>query len=220
MSWNTKLVYHYCSCEAFISIFSSQTLRVTNIKKSNDYTEIINCLDLFLRSLRIACHSFNSKNPDDVEFAQLYHETDIATLIERSIMNDSLTYYAVCFSETGDSLSQWRGYADNATGVAIGFDSQYLDQATDYKNMKFMSVEYNKQDVEEDLVCYIVKKFERVKEELGDFATATDYGNAISTVVSSFVCNAAFYKNSAFSEEKEWRLVFYPFGNIHREAQE
>lgn len=214
MSWYTKPVYHYCSCETFISILSNLTLRVTNIKKSNDYTEIVNCLDLFQRSLRIACYRFNKKNPEDFEFAQLYHETDIATLVERSIMNDTLTYYAICFSEAGDSLSQWRGYADNAAGVAIGFNRRYLDEVTDHQNMKFMSVEYNKQDVQEDLVGYIIKKLERVKEDLGDLATATHYGNAISSVISSFVYNAAFYKNSAFAEEREWRLVFYPFGNI------
>lgn len=214
MDRHTKTVYHYCSNETFMSILSNLTLRVTNIKKSNDYTEIVNCLDLFQRSLRIACYRFNKTNPEDSEFAQFYHEADIATLVERSIMNDTLTYYAVCFSEAGDSLSQWRGYADNATGVAIGFDRQYLDKATDRQNMKFMEVEYNKQNVEEDLVNYVVNKFEQVKKDLGVFVTTTHYGNAISQVLTSFVYNAAFYKNAAFAEEKELRLVFYPFGNI------
>lgn len=210
----TKTVYHYCSNETFISIISNLTLRITNIKKSNDYTEIVNSLDLFQRSLRVACYRFSKANPDDFEFAQLYHETDIATLVERSIMNDTLTYYAVCFSEAGDSLSQWRGYADNATGVAIGFDRQYLDIVTDRQNMKFMAVEYDKENIQEDLVRYIINKFEQVKKDLGNDATVTHYGNAISQVITSFVYNAAFYKNSAFDEEKELRLVFYPFGNI------
>ena len=31
-----------------------------------------------------------------------------------------------CLSEDGDLLSQWRGYAGNATGVAIGFSVEYL----------------------------------------------------------------------------------------------
>lgn len=43
---------------------------------------------------------------------------------------------------------------------------------------------------------------------MGVFVTATHYGNAISQVLTSFVYNAAF------AEEKELRLVFYPFGNI------
>src|SRR6185295_17936413 len=32
-----------------------------------------------------------------------------------------------CLSENGDLLSQWRGYAGNATGVAIGFSAEYLN---------------------------------------------------------------------------------------------
>jgi len=30
--------------------------------------------------------------------------------------------YIACFSEKGDLLSQWRAYADDGEGVAIGFD--------------------------------------------------------------------------------------------------
>jgi hypothetical protein len=33
-----------------------------------------------------------------------------------------------CLSEDGDLLSQWRGYADDATGVSIGFSKDYLKQ--------------------------------------------------------------------------------------------
>jgi hypothetical protein len=32
-----------------------------------------------------------------------------------------------CLSEDGDLLSQWRGYASDATGVAIGFSTEYLN---------------------------------------------------------------------------------------------
>jgi hypothetical protein len=34
-----------------------------------------------------------------------------------------------CLSEDGDVLSQWRGYADNAQGVAIGFASETLQSS-------------------------------------------------------------------------------------------
>lgn len=36
-----------------------------------------------------------------------------------------------CLSEDGDSLSQWRGSAANATGVAIGFSSEYLTKLSE-----------------------------------------------------------------------------------------
>ena len=31
-----------------------------------------------------------------------------------------------CLSKKGDLLSQWRGYADDAFGVSIGFEKDYL----------------------------------------------------------------------------------------------
>ena len=32
-----------------------------------------------------------------------------------------------CFSESEDQLSQWRGYAQNGKGLAIGFDKEILE---------------------------------------------------------------------------------------------
>lgn len=34
--------------------------------------------------------------------------------------------YTACFSGNGDLLSQWRGYAGDGTGIAIGFKTKYL----------------------------------------------------------------------------------------------
>ena len=35
---------------------------------------------------------------------------------------------ALCLSEHGDLLSQWRGYADDATGLSIGFSREWIDR--------------------------------------------------------------------------------------------
>lgn len=213
----SKTVYHYCSSDTFVSIISNNTLRMTNIKKSNDYTEVINCLNVFQDALKQACLRFKKKFPHDSIFAAFCENISYENLIEQAVLNDSLTYYATCFSEAGDLLSQWRGYAKDATGVALGFDTRYLLEMTDYRNMKFMAVEYNAYNVLEDLIYYIIKKFEHAQHEL-KIRGPSVYENAVSAVISSFVYNAVFYKNPAFSEEQEWRLVFYPFGNIRNLA--
>ena len=38
-------------------------------------------------------------------------------------------YFVCCFSRTGDDLGQWRAYADNGRGYALGFDGSTLEQA-------------------------------------------------------------------------------------------
>lgn len=39
-----------------------------------------------------------------------------------------------CLSKHSDQLSQWRGYAADATGVAIGFSREYLELLRDEYN--------------------------------------------------------------------------------------
>lgn len=70
----------------------------------------------------------------------------VASTIARLAERDSIDQYSVrriqdalgifeeifdglgfCLSEDGDLLSQWRGFAANATGVSIGFSTEYLN---------------------------------------------------------------------------------------------
>lgn len=40
--------------------------------------------------------------------------------------------------------------------------------------------------------------------------------NIVDTTLSMILYNSILYKNPNFNEEKEWRLVYNPFGNIRR----
>lgn len=211
-----NIVYHYCPNDSFMSILSNFTLRMSNIRKSNDYTEVINCMDIFCAALRLACNKFAYSHADDTVFREFYAESQLDRIVEDAIANDSLTYYATCFSKGRDVLSQWRGYADDATGVSIGFDSAILKNASKSRRMRYEAVEYDAKAAKEKLVAKIIRKLQDVKKVRGGAITNTDYANAISPMISEFVYDAVFYKNSAFSEEKEWRLVLYPFGDIYK----
>lgn len=58
-------------------------------------------------------------------------------------------FFVMCFSgeESGDLLSQWRGYGDNGKGIAIGFNEYALKKVTDsvqtYENQESYIL-YNK----------------------------------------------------------------------------
>ena len=90
----SKLLYHYCSVETFFQIIKNQTLRLTNIQYMNDSEELHYGIDLLGKS--------------DEEM--LYLDKKYRGYID---------IYAMCFSEMGDLLSQWRGYGDNAEGLSI-----------------------------------------------------------------------------------------------------
>jgi len=52
-----------------------------------------------------------------------FNDEDIKYL-DRSFSSNRLYPYISCFSLDSDSLSQWRAYADDGKGVAIGFNEE------------------------------------------------------------------------------------------------
>jgi hypothetical protein len=214
MNGITPIVYHYCSLESFLSIISNSTIRLSNISKSNDKDEIRYCFDIFEKTLKEACKEFSKNNVDNPDIKRYFNEIDYNSLVTRAVKNDSLIYYVACFSEESDLLSQWRGYADDGKGVAIGFYSHYFVSAKDLKNIKYNKIIYDAAIVENDLKEFIVRKLLKAKKRIHDEHFLSPYEDAINDVISAMVYNAVFYKSPAFKEENEWRLVFYPFGNI------
>lgn len=208
------IVYHYCSLESFLSIIKNNTIRLTNISKSNDRTEIQYCFDVFEKTLRDSCMDFSRKYVDNIEIKKHFSNIDYDSLVTKAVINESLVYYVACFSTESDLLSQWRGYANDGKGVAIGYYSKNFMNARDLKNVKYNKITYDMQTVKRELHDYIVQKLKRILDKADSNVSPFSYDAAINEIISGMVYNAIFYKNPAFSEENEWRLVFYPFGNI------
>ncbi len=209
------LVYHYCSLETFMSIINKSTFRMTNIVKSNDTEETIFCLEGFARALKNACIKYNKEKRDNI-FKESIKNIDFQELIISSLNQNSATYYAACFSEEPDVLSQWRGYANNATGVAIGvYTRPFLNANRSFSsNLKFWKIEYGLESIEVDMENYVISQLHDLSSKKGENIKVSDYENIFSDLITAMVYNVVFYKNPAFSEEKEWRLVYYPFGGI------
>ena len=170
-----ELLYHYCSVETFFQIIKYQTLRLTNIKYMNDSEELHYGLDLL--------GEVDSNFKSDKE------------------SRDNHDIYAMCFSEEGDLLSQWRGYGDNTEGVSIGFDFSMLKEEKDLNiprdsksNAHYIhslqQVIYNPEEQEKK-----VSEFLNIDKK--DTSLLEEQGNKL---VSSL-------KNPYFNEEKEWRLI-------------
>lgn len=208
-----QLVYHYCSSETFVKIIESSVLRMTNITKSNDYEEVVYSAEYFKRAFRNGCRKF-IKDYKDSDFAEIFEQIDFDDLVENCIKCESLVYYTVCFSETEDLLSQWRGYASDGTGVSIGFEKTIFEAALKHRMFKFGRVIYDISEAQASFTQLVYTRLLDVYEKKSTPKTTDDYINALNKLVSLLVYSTVFYKNPAFSEEREWRLVFYPFGNI------
>ena len=208
-----EIVYHYCSLDTSYSIFSNSTIRLSNISKSNDSQEITYLIPKMKQFCNNLFSGYNEK------FSKQYklNYNFVEKLFEYKFNEMSLNFYVLCFSEEPDLLSQWRGYANDACGVSIGFstDSFYPLARSIRSNYNFSQVKYLLDDLYDQIKNYVIEKVE--KNFGGDEKKdSLELLNIADTTVSMLLYNAILYKNPNFYEEKEWRLIYNPFGNIRR----
>ncbi len=109
------VIYHYCSTQTFHSIVTSKTIRLSALSYSNDRDEGSVLFNICRR--RMLKDGMPEKLVDDVVGI-------IRTLRDNSVM------LGFCCS-IRDRLSQWRGYADDGRGLAIGFSKSGLQSLAD-----------------------------------------------------------------------------------------
>lgn len=183
------IVYHYCSVDAFLSIIQNSKLWLSDVLKSNDKLEY-----LWMRN-RVNKELESSLKSENLNLWEEHKQVS-------SEAND-LTLLTACFSEAEDLLSQWRGYANDGEGVAIGFSKSCLQKINEGLSfLKFDNVVYD----EQKQVSFINDKVQEEIEFLRRLQTQELY--ALEEEYHRNSLDYAFYKNPSFSEEREMRIVF------------
>lgn len=183
------VLYHYCSVDAFIKIVTGRALWLTNLFFMNDAKE-----HFWLRDkARRYVSAQTQRVPDDAGYQWL-----------DTILNQEWMYgiYCACFSERCDCLSQWRAYADDGAGVAIGFSTSHLQQLCKRLNGHLSDLIYGEQEQGNLLEAVF-----DVPEAHGDVLTVED---ASSTMLGRLLDAASRCKSQQFAEEAEWRMVCWP----------
>lgn len=209
----TNTVYHYCNLETFFAIFSNSTIRLNNITKSNDSEEIIYLLPKMRKYCINLFNYYNDSFPDEYKL----HSDFINNVFESKFNETALNFYVSCFSEEADLLSQWRGYANDACGVSIGFSTESLYPLVNsvHSSYNFSQVRYSLDDlynqIDKSITELIKQNF--IGNPKNDSLVLL---NIVDITLSMILSNSILYKNPNFSEEKEWRLSYNPFGNIRK----
>jgi len=166
-------------------------------------------------------------------------EYEHVRLLQRGIGFFEETFDGVgfCLSEEGDLLSQWRGYAGDATGVAIGFSKAYLKWLSSEKKLHdnpafiLQKVEYEPSSHEARVKPTYRKVTQLIKDgtlkaaqRLGLIQTvgmtdqeiaAAETANRreellkVSPKLLPLLIQLFLLKSSAFREEHEWRILSY-----------
>jgi hypothetical protein len=203
-------LYHYCSNASFLSIISTRSIWVSEFSLSNDLLE-----GKWIRRV----------------FSDCCDERKILENERTGLLGmlDSLSEYngaaGFCMSEESDLLSQWRAYSDNACGVSIGFKRDYLESLSDLKrdrnddfNAALRQVEYEadrqKALIKDELEHIFSRSGKEVFTPLTLLTTTPEREKARKDTLRSLLLamfllfpNLYSFKNPAFREEREWRLI-------------
>lgn len=197
MKEKVETLYHYCSVETFFSIIKNASLWLSDIEKSNDYEECVVCRELVNKKME---EYLRIDLPALEIWKKWYQNGTNSHILSRT--------FGACFSESMDQLSQWRGYAQNGKGIAIGFDKELLAElnAINKYFIAFGKVKYNHTENYVDrIVNDNIKKLE--------YKSVAHVALELS---QNYELKFPFIKNPGFEEEKEWRaVVCYQIGNYN-----
>lgn len=187
-----EILYHYTSIQVLNEILKSGSIWASDCRFLNDRKEFDNAVELFISIL-------DGK--------------------EKEIMKEALFFHAFnrypfvfCLSHSPKVLSQWRAYADDGTGVAIGFGSRWLNSSYSPFSSRLVECVYNDHDqFVRDLknrcqaeIDDVVQTYKDTKGPSNIFMQAIrEHPESLAKIVSELLR----IKNPAFSEEQEVRLV-------------
>ena len=195
-----SILYHYCSVDAFVNILKTNSIWLTHAREMNDFREDT----LFRKPLKIALQSFGNRSDPEKQLLQ--------RIVDEYVSRVDFPYVA-CFSRDEDMLSQWRAYADNGKGVAIGiklgalphFDLLMQEHGEIISRPVIIDeVSYNQEDDEVEFMKKILSacliNYQKGKNEV----------EVIGQGIIALNRFSIFAKGKGFEEEHEVRLVYYP----------
>lgn len=217
----TKTLYHYTTMSTLCSLLNNLefvSLNATNTEEAlaqyklkfwisdncymNDPTERY----FFLNSLGNA-----------LDFYQKKHcLLDKTTLFELgfSVWDQMQGYkYILSLSECRDSLSMWRAYGANGQGVALGFNVEKLQEfIVQSEALQLFKVNYI------DTIDCINSFSDRELQKMYDSIEMKNNGDgscSMEVIQELTEKRHLYYKNEAYKDEREWRIVSITNGNCY-----
>lgn len=197
--------YYYCSLNTFLNIIKNKQIYLSDPLKMNDNLEIKWYLT------RLNNEKINSN--DEIEepesiFDMMKMRSHLYSTFEdfMEILNSKgqNSVYISCFSKEPDILSQWRAYAEDGRGVSIGFNLEKLSKAD---NLLVREVIYTDDVVYDDRESDV----EIVADTIGTVIREQNIKTKeeqVEVFLHELIPELVKYKNPAFIEEKEVRLVY------------
>jgi hypothetical protein len=209
----TTTLYHYTDGPGLSGIFESQTLRFTDHRHLNDPSEV-------RHGVFMAHEVMKALAGQEEGLVQLFLDC-AKDLFSPDNVSYLLEYFVACFSREGDDLGQWRAYADNGRGYAIGFapavfQPQETPPASPAETDFVGPVLYGVKEVQARYELAIAEAARIYAETLAqhprlfaDKAIGIPSMQQLATalIAQPLIWNALTSKHPAYAHEREVRLV-------------
>jgi hypothetical protein len=191
-----ELIYHYCRPEAFLEIMRTQTVWLSAYYVLNDSAERKWGYSIFLKAANQLQEQVGKQFTDKIK-----------AMIQRAYSQTILMISS--YSLDPDVLTQWRAYADDGRGFAIGFSPELIRIPA-----KPLRVLYDEELQIQELLGNLRHTYEYEK------SIGFKYDEEFQSHWYNIGLDLCAYKNPAFREEKEIRFAHVsglaPEGNSGR----
>jgi len=202
-------IYHYTNDLGLKGILETGTFWFTDIFDLNDPSELRHG---FSQAVNILENGSRAELPETQKFA-----ADFARFNVEGAIEESGHFFVCCFSAAGDDLGQWRAYADNGCGFALGFEAPALEQAFAKKdgipilNHSSFPVTYDDQrliDIQNQLVQKMLHLISLPRSKRIHPAAINPYMWDLATRHAIHITRAVlFFKHEAYKNEAEYRFL-------------
>ena len=198
------ILYHYTPPPGALGIFSSRSVWATKVQFLSDAKE-------FKEAVGVARWHFGNKKKHAAS-EQLRTMCDLlGDAVERV---EQINVFVFSMSEQQNVLSQWRAYCPHG-GFAVGFNVSELVEVAEQHGFHLARCAYNIQEHRRLLAPVIDHAIAAAERELAERPGPLEEvrERIIAPFFEAFVNVAPLVKNSAFEEEKEWRLISAPIAS-------
>lgn len=152
----------------------------------------------------------NDPTEGSVFLNQVGFDLDTLSQLDYEPTNIFLSSMSKSSDENGlsDSLPMWKQYADNATGICLTYDRDYLKSLikkksdTDGSKVEFYRVCYTK-ELESDDNKAILEQINKIKNKLKEI----DLKDSLGRILLEFDIVRYLFKGSEYEYEQEYRLI-------------
>ena len=204
-----ETLHHYTSSSGLLGILNSKVMWATNYRFLNDSSEITYGADLLSSIIS--------------ELLKTRENSDVVTFLERCKLTHNafdgiLDCYVSCLCEDSNLLSQWREYASQGGGFALGFEASRIglnfnmeqkSRRSDIWLCKVIYDEVLQREIITDILIRAISVIEKAQEKYPNENLEMIIARSCKFVRVEVFPYLACFKHRCFSVEKEWRVIHF-----------